>query len=84
MLKIDLIDVVNLNHMKGVRYAEAKEDIDVHVNACIMCDTIDDYLRYEQHCLDVLNHVMAHGMKAENKEYSNIRVLSQLVTTSMY
>ncbi len=84
MLKIDLIDVVNLNRMKVVRSAEANEDIDIHVNACIMCDTIDDYVRYEQHRLDVLNHVMTHDMKAENKEYGNIRVLSQLVTTSMY
>jgi hypothetical protein len=79
MLKVELIDVVNLNRMKVVRCTRAKEDVDIRVNACVMCDTIDDYVKYEQHRLNVLNHVMAHDMKAEKREYNNIRVLSQRV-----
>jgi hypothetical protein len=84
MLKTDLIDVIGLNRMIVVKSVSKKDDIDVHVNACVMCDTIDDYVKYEQHRLHVLTYVMAHDMKAENREYGSIRVLSQRVNANMY
>jgi hypothetical protein len=84
MLKTDPVEVITLNRMIAAKPVSKKSNIYVHVNACVMCDTVDDYVKYEQHRLHVLNHVMAHDMKAENKEYGNIRVLSKRITTNMY
>jgi hypothetical protein len=47
---------------------------------CLMCDTIDDYIKYEQHRLNVVNQVKAEDMKAENKLYGNVIVLNRMYT----
>ncbi len=69
MLKTRLVDLVNLNCMR----ISTHEDV-----MCIMCDTIEDYIRYEQHSLNVVNQVQTEDMKSENKYYGNVIQLNRL------
>ena len=76
MLKTRLIDVVDLNCI----IVETHDD-DV---CCLMCDTIEEYIKYEQHRLNIVSQVKAEDMKVENKYYGNIVVLNRMSTTTLY
>ena len=75
MLKTRLIDLVNLNCM----IVETDEDV-----TCLMCDTIDDYIKYEQHRLNLVSQVKAEDMKTEKRYYGNVILLKRLSTTTLY
>ncbi len=49
-----------------------------------MCDTIEDFIKYEQHRLNIISQVTSEDMKSENKYYGNVIVLNRMCTTSMY
>lgn len=70
MLKTRLVDVVNINCMRV-----NTNDDDVK---CLVCDTIEDYVRYEQHRLNVINEVVAVDMKTENKYYGNVIEINRM------
>ena len=74
--KTKLVDLVNLNCM--IVYADDTDD------QCLVCDTIDDYLKYEQHRLNIVNQVKAEDMKEENKYYGNVIVLNRMTTMTLY
>ena len=76
MLRNRLVDLVNLNCMKIPTVS-----CDVK---CLMCDTIDDFIKYEQHRLNIISQVTSEDMKSENKYYGNVIVLNRMCTISMY
>jgi hypothetical protein len=51
LLKYRLVDLVNVNCMIAETH---KDDV-----TCLMCDTVDDYMKYEQNRLNVVNQVKA-------------------------
>ena len=69
LLKTRLVDLVNLNCMR----IPTHEDV-----VCVVCDTIEDYIRYEQHHLNVVNQVQTEDMKSENKYYGNVIQLNRM------
>ena len=75
-LKTRFVDVVNLNCMVIETY-----DADVK---CLMCNTINDYFKYEQHHLNVVSQVKAEDMKVEKKYYGNVMLLNRISTTRLY
>ncbi len=76
MLRNRLVDLVNLNCMK---IPTVSCDVE-----CLMCDTIEDFIKYEQHRLNIISQVTSEDMKSENKYYGNVIVLNRMCTTSMY
>ena len=38
----------------------------------VMCDTIESYVQYEQHRLNVIRQVYEQDMKVEKKYYGNV------------
>ena len=83
VLKVKLIDLVNLNRMKVVSRSN-ETDRDANSDICIMCDTIDDFIKYEQHRLNIVSQVSMEDMKVENKYYGNVIVLNRMSTTTLY
>ena len=75
-MKTRLINVVDLNCM----IVETHDD-DV---CCLMCVTIEEYIKYEQHRLNIVSQVKAEDMKVENKYYGNIVVLYRMSTATLY
>jgi stage V sporulation protein SpoVS len=75
MLKSRLIDIVNLNCMRIPSHEEAM---------CVVCDTIEEYIRYEQHRLNVVNQITTEDMKAENKYYGNVIQLNHMSVPKMF
>ena len=51
---------------------------------CLVCNTIDEYIKYEQHCLNIVSQVKAEDMKAEKRYYGNVLLLNRMSTTSLY
>jgi hypothetical protein len=51
---------------------------------CLMCDTIEDYIKYERHRLNIISQVTSEDMKSENKYYGNVIVLNRMCTADMY
>ena len=45
---------------------------------CVVCDTIEEYIRYEEHRLNVVNQITTEDMKAENKNYGNVIQLNRM------
>ena len=76
LLRNRLVDLVNLNCMK---IPTVSCDVE-----CLMCDTIEDFIKYEQHHLNIISQVTSEDMKSENKYYGNVIVLNRMCTTSMY
>jgi len=76
VLRNRLVDLVNLNCMK---IPTVSCDVE-----CLMCDTIEDFIKYEQHRLNIISQVTSEDMKSENKYYGNVIVLNRMCTTSMY
>ena len=76
MLKTRFIDLVNLNCMMIETY---QDDVKCHV-----CETVNDYSKYEQHHLNVVSQVRAEDMKVENKYYGNVILLNRLSTSCLY
>jgi hypothetical protein len=75
MLKSRLIDIVNLNCMCIPSHEESM---------CVVCDTIEEYIRYEQHRLNVVNQITTEDMKAENKYYGNVIQLNCMSVPKMF
>ncbi len=76
LLRNRLIDLVNLNCMKIPTVSCNVE--------CLMCDTIEDFIKYEQHSLNIISQVTSKDTKSENKYYGNVIVLNRMYTTNMY
>ena len=38
----------------------------------LVCDSIEEYVLYEQHCLNIAQQVCVKDMKVENRNYGNI------------
>ena len=64
MLKYEFIDTIYGNCMK-IEVAE------VELNH-ITCGSVEDYMGYEQHRLNVVSQVTMEDMKFENKYYGNV------------
>jgi hypothetical protein len=75
MLKSRLIDIVNLNCMCIPSHEEAM---------CVVCDTIEEYIRYEQHHLNVVNQITTEDLKTENKYYGNVIQLNRMSVPKMF
>ena len=71
-----LVDLVNLNCMK---IPAVSNDVE-----CLICDTIEDYIKYEQHCLNIISQITSEDMKSENKYYGNVIVLKRICSADMY
>jgi hypothetical protein len=74
LLKTRFVDLVNLKCMMIETY---ENDV-----KCLVCETIDDYIKYEQHRLNVISQVRAEDVKVENKYYGNAILLNRLSTSS--
>ncbi len=76
MLRNRLIDLVNLNCMK----------IPMELNdvECLMCDTIEDYIKYEQHSLNIISQITRKDMKSVNEYYGNVIMLNRMCSAHMY
>ena len=72
LLRNRLVDLINLNCMK---IPMVSSDVE-----CLMCD----YIKYEQHSLNIISQVTSEDMKSENKYYGNIIVLNRMCSTDMY
>ena len=66
------VDLVYLNCMKLESYVGGPN--------YIWCDSVEEYLRYEQHRSDLAQHVRQNDMKVENKYYGNVVAVNRLVT----
>lgn len=76
MLKYGHVTVSNINCMRVVIDKDRE-------SKWIVCNDIDDYVRYEQHRLNIVAQVTAQDMKAEKQYYGNVIVLdSMYVKTS--
>ena len=75
--KTKFVDIVNLNRMIVN---------DSNNMSCLMCDSMEDYNRYqyenyvksEQHRLDLVSQVTAEDMKVEKKYYGNVVTMSEM------
>jgi hypothetical protein len=80
MLKSDLlhdkkvsnlyVDVVYMNCMKLEQHVDGPNHI--------WCDSVEEYLRYEQHRSDLAQYVRQNDMKVENKYYGNVVAVNRL------
>ena len=69
--------------MKLVSRSE-ESDRDVDSDICIVCDNIDDFVKYEQHRLNLISQVQCEDMKVENKYYGNVILLNRMSTSTLY
>jgi hypothetical protein len=51
---------------------------------CVVCDTIKEYIQYEQHCLNVVSQIMTEDLKTENKYYGNVIQLDRMNVPKMF
>ena len=69
-----IVDCVNINSMI---IDTCSDDL-----SYLICDTIDDYIKYEHHRLNVVSQVCSEDMKTENTYYGNIITLNRMTVTS--
>ena len=75
-VKTRFVDLVNLNSMSVEAYSDDMR--------YLMCNTIEDYIKSEQHRLNIISQVTSEDMKTENTYYGNVMSLNRINTTSMY
>jgi hypothetical protein len=74
MLKSMFVDLIYTNCMRV--------DTRVIGSNYVICDSIEEYMRYEQHRSHVVEQVTAEDMKVENKYYGNAILLNRICTNT--
>ena len=70
MLKYTYVDLVYMNCMR--------------INTCfggpnyVICDSVEEYIRYEQHRSNVLQQIYSEDMRVENRYYGQTVLLNRL------
>ena len=71
-MEMRFIDVVNLNSMIVKAYSG-----DIRY---LMCNTIEEYIKSEQHRLNIMSQIITEDMKTENTYYGNVVSLNRMYT----
>ena len=71
-MEMRFIDVVNLNSMIVTAYSG-----DIRY---LMCNTIEEYIKSEQHRLNIMSQIITEDMKTENTYYGNVVSLNRMYT----
>ena len=75
MLKYKQINLIHVNSMIVESYSGGLNHI--------VCGDVDEYVRYEQHRLNVVNQVIRQDLKAENRIYDHMVVMNRMYVTNM-
>ena len=70
MCKSMFIDVVNMNCMRVESEFEGPD--------CDVCDSVEEYVRYEQHHLNVVHQTCDEDMKVEKKYHGRVVLLHRM------
>ena len=73
LLKTMLVDTVYLNVMKVESESIGPE--------YLLCNDIDEYIKFEQHRLNVVHRVTQEDLSIENREYGHVLQLKLLYMT---
>ena len=74
VLKCVFIDTIYMNVMRMESEYEGPD--------YLVCDSIEEYIRFEQHHLNLTHKVREEDMKVENQYYCNIIQLNRMYTAT--
>jgi hypothetical protein len=70
MLKTVFIDTVYMNVMQLESESEGPD--------YMVCESIEDYMKYEQHRSCLVNRVQEEDLSVENRHYKNVMMLYRM------